>query len=303
MSDTKNIVVFGATGLQGTALINALTKYNTSTSTRFNVFAFSRSPSAPSSTRLASLPGVEVVEVAKDYMDDPTKAFEASGLAKGEVDGVFSVQGYVSEAAELKQGKTIIDVAKEWGVKHFIYSSVDLGDLDDTKVPVFEVKRQIENHLKSSGLDYTILRPAQFMDNLLPTSPFMFKISRTILLRHTFINHPERKHQLISSADIGKFAALAFSQPSEWRGKTVSLAGDQLTTDEIESVYKEVLGKEVELTYWPLARFVKIVSPLGPMARFFDDHGGKVDVQQIKNDLPEVEDLRAFLQRYKASHQ
>ncbi|KAK8853161.1 hypothetical protein IAR55_003862 [Kwoniella newhampshirensis] len=304
----KNIVVFGSTGQQGSALINALSEYNTNNNNqstgpnRFTVYALSRSPAAPSSIRLASLSGVKVIEVAKDYMDEPLKALEATGLAKGQIDGVFDVQGYVSEAIELKQAKAIIDAAKEWEVEHFVYSSADFGELDDTKIPPFEAKRQVESYLRSSGVPYTILRPVQFLDNLLPSAPFQMKVSRTVLLRLTFYNHPERKHQLVSCRDIGKFAALAFSDPAKWTGKEVSLAGDSLTREEVEKIYEEVTGKDVELTWSFLARFVKLISPLGPMARFFDDHGYKVDIQQVRRDLPDLEDLRAFLRRYKATY-
>ncbi|KAK6909533.1 hypothetical protein I203_103553 [Kwoniella mangroviensis CBS 8507] len=295
----KNVVVFGATGQQGTAFIEALSSHNG----QYKIYALSRNLSSSSSVKLSKLPGVEVVQVNKDYMDKPELAFTATGLKENEVYGVFNVQGYVSEKVELAQGKSIIVASKRWNVKHFIYSSVNFGGLDDTKAPGLEVKRDIEHYLISSGVPYTILRPTQFMDNLLPTSPFMFKISRTILLRQTFYNHPERKHQLISSRDIGRAGSEAIVNPDKWLNGIIELAGDELTVKEIEDVYTEVLGKAPELTYWPLAAFVKWVSPLGAMARFFDDHGCKVNIAQLKEDLPQVgfENLRSYLQRYKAS--
>ncbi|WVW86099.1 hypothetical protein I302_108138 [Kwoniella bestiolae CBS 10118] len=295
----KNVIVFGATGQQGTAFIEALSAHHD----QYKIYALSRDPSTPSSIKLSALPGVEVVQVNKDYMDKPEMAFAATGLKEDEVYGVFNVQGYVSEKVELAQGKGIIVASKRWNVKHFIYSSISFGGLDDTNAAGMEVKRDIENYLISSGIAYTILRPTQFMDNLLPSSAFMFKISRTILLRQTFYNHPERKHQLISSRDIGKAGAEALSHPEKWLNVIIELAGDELTVQEIEDVYREVLGSEPSLTFWGLAAFVRWVSPLGPMARFFDDHGFKVDIPQLKEDLPQVglEDLRGYLQRYKAS--
>ncbi|WWC91648.1 uncharacterized protein L201_006594 [Kwoniella dendrophila CBS 6074] len=299
----RNIVVFGATGQQGTAFIEALSARNTSISVQYPIYALSRNVNSSSSIRVSKLPGVKVIQVNKDYMDKPELALQATGLNVNEVYGVYSVQGYLSEKAELTQGKSIIDASKKWNVKHFIYSSISFGGLDDTGSAVMEVKRQVENHLISSGLGYTILRPTQFMDNLLPTSAFMFKISRTILLRHTFINHPDRKHQLISSRDIGKSGSQSIINPEKWLNQIIELAGDELTYREIEQIYKKVLNKEVELTYWPLASFVKFVSPLGPMARFFDDHGFKVNIPKLKEELPEVQydDLRSFLTKFKAS--
>jgi cell envelope opacity-associated protein A len=40
-------------------------------------------------------------------MDNPTKVFRDLKLEPGDVYGVFSVQGYVDEATELKQGQLL----------------------------------------------------------------------------------------------------------------------------------------------------------------------------------------------------
>ncbi|KAL7423722.1 hypothetical protein Q5752_001304 [Cryptotrichosporon argae] len=291
---SKSILVFGATGQQGSALIRALAAHNLPTPT-YTILALSRAPSSASSTRLAELAGVRVVGVAKNYMDDPAAVFAAIG----EVWGVFSVQGYVDEKVEEAQGKAIIDAASRAGVKHFVYSSVDFGGLADTGVAAFEVKRRIEAHLVSSGMAHTVLRPTQFMDNLVPAAPAMFKVSRTILLRRTFVAHPERRHQLVSARDVGRAGAAAFADPERYASRVLRLAGDQVTMPELEAVYREVYGRPVELTYTLVAGFVQRMVPvLGQMARFFDDHGFSVDIEETRRVLPDVEDLRSFLARH-----
>jgi hypothetical protein len=73
----------------------------------YPIIALSRSPTSASSLRLAKLPGVKVAPVDKDYMDNPTKVFRDLKLEPGDVYGVFSVQGYVDEATELKQGQLL----------------------------------------------------------------------------------------------------------------------------------------------------------------------------------------------------
>jgi uncharacterized protein YbjT (DUF2867 family) len=78
------------------------------------------------------------------------------------------------------------------------------------------------------------------MDNLLPTSPFFLKISRTILLRKTFIHHPERKHQFVSTRDIGRIGAKAITEGQPWIGKEVRLAGSEVTMPELEVTYQQV---------------------------------------------------------------
>ncbi|TYJ58823.1 hypothetical protein B9479_000255 [Cryptococcus floricola] len=298
---SKIIVVFGATGQQGSALINALAEYNTPTP-QYTILALSRSPLAPSSVALGSLPGVKVVPVARNYMDEPDKMFLDNGLGKGGVWGVFSVQGYVSEDVEWKQAKAIADASKAIEVKHFVYTGVSFGSLIDDPPLIFAVKRKVEQYIESINLPHTFLRPAQFMDNLLPTSPFLFKVSRTILLRRTFYNHPERKHQMVSCRDIGQMGALAFANPHHYLGKAVDLAGDEFTMEELEKRYEGIMGAPIQLTFGVLASFVRwMVAPLGSMANFFDDYGYTVNIPELRKDMPDLEDLDAFLKRYKGA--
>jgi uncharacterized protein YbjT (DUF2867 family) len=98
--------------------------------------------------------------------------------------------------ADKRSGKDIVDVAEALDVQHFIYSSADLSNFANTGISGFEAKREIANHLKllAPPMGYTILLPALFMDSLLPTSPFLINVSRIILLRKTFVQHPERKY-------------------------------------------------------------------------------------------------------------
>jgi hypothetical protein len=105
----------------------------------------------------------------------------------------------------------------------------------------FECKRKVENHIKTlSPMNYTLLRPCNFMDNLLPSAPMMFKMGRTVLLRQTFIKHPERKQQFISGRDIGRAGAKAFDRPEQFKDRAVGLVGDELTMPQVEAIYKEV---------------------------------------------------------------
>jgi uncharacterized protein YbjT (DUF2867 family) len=108
----------------------------------------------------------------------------------------------------------------------------------------YEVKRKVERYIQSiPSLRYTFLRPVQFMENFLPDSPFLFKMGRTVTMRYTFYTHPERKHQLISSADIGRAGARAFVQGPEWMDGKVRLAGDSLTVKEIDQIFQEVSAR------------------------------------------------------------
>ena len=99
----------------------------------------------------------------------------------------------------------------------------------------------VEDHIsKLAPMAYTFLRPVQFMDSYVPTSPYMFKISRTVVMRYTFYKNPQRKHQLISSRDIGCAGAEAFVRGPKWMDGQIGLAGDSLTIKEIDKIFFEV---------------------------------------------------------------
>lgn len=48
--------------------------------------------------------------------------------------------------------------------------------------------------------------------------------------------------------DIGAFAALAFSNPQEWIGKALELAGDELTDQQAVETLTRIIGRPVQLT-------------------------------------------------------
>ena len=90
-------------------------------------------------------------------MDEPREVFaslSSLGIEKGGVYGVFSNQGYVDDATMIRQGarvacpswplsshahpstagNAIAEASLDFGVKHLVYSSVDVGGLDDTGI-------------------------------------------------------------------------------------------------------------------------------------------------------------------------
>ena len=96
---------------------------------------------------------------------DLTDRASVDGLFDG-VTGVFSVATPFEAGldAEVAQGKTLGDAAKAAGVSHYVYSSVGGADRD-SKVPHFESKWAIENHLRALGLPLTVVRPVYFFEN------------------------------------------------------------------------------------------------------------------------------------------
>lgn len=74
--------------------------------------------------------------------------------------GVYSVQPIIVDdiEEELRQGKMIIKTAEEQNIDYVVYSTAGGVNRDRTG-PHFEALADIENELKDSSLNYTIIKP------------------------------------------------------------------------------------------------------------------------------------------------
>ena len=167
---SKVILVTGATGKQGGAVINALLK----DLKHCTILAVTRDPNSEGSKKLALKSSS--IKLVQGNLDDVPSIFKtASGVVKEPIWGVYSVQlsmgKGVTFAGEIAQGKALVDESVKTGVKYFVYSSVDRGGDEKswvTKTPIlhFQTKFEIEHHLRGNAgeMGWTILRPVAFME-------------------------------------------------------------------------------------------------------------------------------------------
>ncbi|OIW25954.1 NAD(P)-binding protein [Coniochaeta ligniaria NRRL 30616] len=298
----KTILVTGATGRQGSGVITALL----SSQTPYTILALTRNPSSPAAQHLATLsPSLHLIQ---GNLSDIPALFAAATAASSPIWGVYSVQVSmgpgVTEESEVAQGTGLIDAAVAHGVRYFVYSSVDRGGDDaswetQTPIPHFRSKHRIEHHLraatqpdtKGAGMAWTVLRPVAFMDNLKPgfeTSVFLAALRKQL--------PRNKKVQWVASADIGRFAAMAFDQPEEWQGRAVGLAGDELTMEELSAVFERATGRPARVAYEVFGSLLTtLVRELGLMIGWFASDGYGADVQARRGEYPALMDLEAYL--------
>jgi uncharacterized protein YbjT (DUF2867 family) len=275
MSAPRKILVTGATGRQGGAVVKHLLKNN------MHVRAMSRTPES-SSAKLLEARGVEIV---KGDMAD----IKSLTHAMGDCDGVFSVQNFFEYGAdkEIQYGKNLADAAKQSQISQFIYSSVCGADTH-TRVPHFETKNIIEQYITKTGIPFTILRPVKFMENY-----YIPQVFKGILGGKLYdAIKPGKKHQMIASDDIGKYAAAAFQDPGQYLSKTFSLAGDELTNEEVATVMSDVTGIKIRFSRLPMF-IVKLVmeNEMYQMFRWFNEHGFQANRNATRDSFPTVKTL------------
>jgi uncharacterized protein YbjT (DUF2867 family) len=260
---SKNILVTGATGKQGSAVAQALLKRGQ------RVRALTRKPEAAGALVKA---GAEVVR--GDFDDRASIEAALRGC-----DGIFAMSTPFEAGmeSEVQQGMLLADVAKAACVRHFVYTSVG-GAERSTGIPHFETKYRVEKHIKDLGLPYTILRPVWFMENfgtwLLPG------IQKGSLAAPLW---PQTRLHMVSLRDIGELAAAAFMHPERFLGREITLAGDALTFPQVAEMLSKALGYQVYFRHIPDDQAEKAVGQdMALMYRWFNEVGYNVDIRALE---------------------
>ncbi|MGV9293021.1 NmrA/HSCARG family protein [Amycolatopsis sp. NPDC003676] len=277
------VLVTGATGAQGGATARGLLAAGQ------RVRALVRDPDASAAQALEAA-GAELVR--GDLGDRASLDVAVKGA-----DGVFSVQptlGYPGTPPdftlddELRYGRNIADAAAAAGVRTFVYASVASADAPHG-ITRWQTKSALERYARDLGLPVTALRPVRFMENQIHPQLGV----RDGVLTDVFL--PETPVQLIAAADIGAFATLAFTRPAEYAGRTIELAGDELTMPRIAQAIARATGEPV--AYRPIPREALTGRDPDAVAGYdFANNGGwHADISALRKEHPALLDFAAWL--------
>lgn len=248
MSQKKIIVVFGATGAQGGGLAHAILNDKNS---GFSVRAVTRDVTSDKAKELASL-GAEVVAGDVDDMES-LKAALAGAY------GAYFVTffwAHFSPEKEMAEAKNMAMAAKEAGLKHVIWSTLEdvrkYVPLEDDriptlngkyKVPHFDGKGESDQYFIDAAVPVTFLVTSFYWENLIyfgmgPKRGEDGKLSITFPLGN-------KKMSGMAAEDIGKCAYGIFKEGETLIGKRIGIAGDQLTCTEMAGAMSKAIGEEV----------------------------------------------------------
>jgi uncharacterized protein YbjT (DUF2867 family) len=233
MSPT-NVLVIGATGAIGAALVDALVPDQQAG--RLRLIATTRRPEAAKELEQR---GVEVRRL--DLDDAETAGLQAVRPAFAGVDQVFLLTGY--DVKMLAQSKAAVDAAKAEGASHLVH--VGVSATEDTTIVHFAWHQLIEAYIERSGLGYTHLRPASFMQNL------RFSADQPGVLTH-FVG--DARPNWVDVGDIAEVAATVLRAPGRHAGHAYDLAAEAASLTEIT----ELLGKVTERSWRYEAREPKV---------------------------------------------
>ena len=250
----KVITVFGATGGQGGPIARALL-----TTKGFKVRAVTRNPDSEKAKALKEA-GAEVVKANLDDISSVDAALQGAY-------GAFVVTNYweliqkgpeAAYAAEIQQGKSLADAAVRAGLKHYVYSSLDpIKDKIGKACPHFDTKAEVEKYVVKCGVPYSIVRYPFYFDNfagmMAPQKQEDGTFSITLPM--------DGPMHGLGLSNAGPILSTIFSNPEEYLGKAVKMAGDKITISEYAAIISRVTGKTVKYNQVPVEVFAKFPFP------------------------------------------
>src|SRR5262245_59900322 len=302
------ITVFGATGAQGGGLARAILA---DSSGQFSVRAVTRKPDSPNARALAA-EGAEIVVADIDDVASLERAMAGTY-------GVYAVTNYwehFSPEKEYTQATDLAEAARRAKVEHIIWST-----LEDTRetlpadgkrmpvlagkynVPHFDAKGAANKEFTSRGLPVTLLFTSFYWENFIyfgmgpkPGPDGELAIA---------FNMGDAKMPAIAVGDIGGAAFGIFKQGRAAIGRSIGIAGEHLSGNELAEAFTRVLGRTVRYNAVSNETFRGFGFPgaddLGNMFQFKHDFEKQFralrDVEATRRLYPQLQTFEQWLRR------
>lgn len=282
MASKIKILVTGATGNQGGAVIKELKKYD------IEIHALTRNPQS---------------KIAKQLAKNNIKLIKAD---LGEINSLWNIQEnydfaffitdfWAGKEQEIRFGKNLIEVLDKKSCGHFIYSSTP-SSVEESVFSFSDSKFQIEKILKNSALTYSIIRPGLFME-LFKNIKFAPPIILGMMLKN--INH-HRKLPFVSLEDIGKVVAKIVLEKENYIKSDFNVITEYISLKEIQLLHKAVKGRFPIHLSLPDFIFKNVVGhELYDLWNWLNHKESQYDSQQYLKIIKDSIDFKMFLSKSK----
>lgn len=219
------ILITGAAGRTSDFVLNALLQSGHSD---LRLFVRSDSAIQKLQSRYPQLP--RSAFAVGDYLEASTLSPALQGI-----DVVFH-NAPAFHPNEMAMGVALVEAAKQAGVQHFVYCSVLFPIL--TKMLHHKVKRDVEEYLIESGLNYTILEPTSFMQNV-----DVEAVRKSSTLRATYSLNTLQGY--LDLQDLAAVARTVLLDPAPHNRARYELVGQNCTFEDLARILSAHLGHKV----------------------------------------------------------
>jgi uncharacterized protein YbjT (DUF2867 family) len=234
------VAVFGATGSQGHSVVEALLDNGL-----FTIRGLTRDVDSEKSRALTEK-GVHMVKC------DITKVEEIQNALRGAYAAVV-ITNYWDPSVGKKEeeyGKAIMDIAKEAGIVHVLYSTLpDSSKISEGKFENehFTMKAHVGYYAHSLGFEYTtFFEPAFYYSNWFTFFAPKKDEHGTLVWTMPILENPWSQFDV---DDTGRSVVAALLSPKEYNKKHILLEGDNLTVEDFISTFQEVTGITARVNY------------------------------------------------------
>lgn len=155
-------------------------------------------------------------------------------------------------------GENAITAAREAGVDLIVFNTT-AHVYEGTDVEVYNVRQEVLNRLRASGVPAIVLRPTFYMDVWL--GPWILPGIRDAGVL-AFALPSDHKLSWVSADEVGAYSVAALGRP-ELAGRTFDIAGpDALTGDQIAAILTRILGKTIRWVEITAQDYEQTLAPL-----------------------------------------
>jgi uncharacterized protein YbjT (DUF2867 family) len=143
---------------------------------------------------------------------------------------------------EVEIGQIAIKAARSAQIEHFVYHSVLHSVLQD--MPHHQKKLMVEELLVNSGIPFTIIQPAVFMQNILESWKLL---SEKGIFRQKFFTTQETRMCMLDLEDLAEAASIILTSPGH-KAATYEICGpENLSLSDMIAAMEQHFGREIKV--------------------------------------------------------
>ena len=149
---------------------------------------------------------------------------------------------------QLSLEKQLVDSAKQAGAKRVVKMS-SIEATPDATSPIPKLHLESEEYIKQSGLNWTMIKPNFYMQNLLASAGTIKDQGKI------FLPMGEGKTGMIDTTDVGKALAKVLSEDGHESMNHEITGPEILSFNEVAEIFSKGLDKQVDYVDVPLAAY------------------------------------------------